>query len=289
VEYLLHIAILVCLFAAFSSALDLLVGRTGILSVAHAGFFGIGAYSCVLLVTKLSMPWTLAFVLAISVGVVFSILVALPALRLKGDYFVLMTFAFQMLVFSALNNWVSLTGGPMGVAAIPSAQILGFILDVRWKVLVLVLGLAVVIILFLEGLRLSPFGRVLHAIREDETLTQSCGRSTAIVKLKAFAISAGIASGLGAVYAFYIGYIDPSSFTVMESILVLAMVIIGGADSRWGPTTGAFALVVLPELLRFVGLPDDIAAKLRELIYGVLLTAIVVVRPRGALLQRENQ
>ncbi|MDQ3775585.1 MAG: branched-chain amino acid ABC transporter permease [Pseudomonadota bacterium] len=277
-EYLLHVAVLMSLYIALAAALDLLVGRTGILSVAHAGFFGIGAYTSALLVTKISLAWPTAFLCAALAGMILSFLVAVPALRLKGDYFVLVTFAFQMVAFSVLNNWVVFTGGPMGIPAIPTINILGFSLDARWKVLFLALAFSGTVFLFLDRLRLSPFGRLLHSIREDESLAQSCGRSTGVAKLKVFAISAGVAAAAGAIYAHYIGYIDPSSFTVMESILVLAMVIIGGADSRWGPLAGAIALVALPELLRFVGLPDDVAAKLRELIYGAVLTVIVVAR-----------
>jgi branched-chain amino acid transport system permease protein len=282
-DYLIHIGVVICLYVGLALALDLLVGHTGILSVAHAGFFGIGAYACVLFVMRGGVPWSLAFILAIVAGVILSVPVGLPSLRLQGDYFVLTTFAFQMLVFSVLNNWLDLTGGPMGVSAIPRPGLFGLRLDAPWQMLILVTALLMAAYLFLNRLSGSRFGRLLHAIREDEWLARSCGHSTDIAKLKAFAVSSGVAAGAGAVYAHYIGYIDPSSFTIMESILILSMVIIGGAGTRWGAMVGAAALVLLPEMLRFVGLPDGVAARVRQLVYGVLLTVVVVVRPRGLL------
>ncbi len=127
----------------------------------------------------------------------------------------------------------------------------------------------------------SPFGRVMHAIREDEVVAKSLGKNTLRFKITVFAVSAALAAMAGSLYAHYISYIDPTSFTVMESILVIAMVIIGGAGSLWGPLIGAFVLVMLPEGLRFLGLPSAVAANLRQIIYGSLLVVMMMVRPRG--------
>ncbi len=127
----------------------------------------------------------------------------------------------------------------------------------------------------------SPFGRVLHAIREDEVFAKAHGKNTLYFKVTAFAVSAALAASAGSLYASYITYIDPTSFTVMESILIISMVIIGGAGSLWGPLIGAFVLVTLPEALRFVGLPDAVAANLRQIIYGSLLVIMMMFRPRG--------
>jgi len=127
----------------------------------------------------------------------------------------------------------------------------------------------------------SPFGRVLRAIRDDEVFTKSLGKAIYRYKISTFAVSGSMAALAGGLYAYYMTFIDPTSFTIMESILILSMVIIGGAGSRWGPLVGATVLVILPEGLRFLGLPDSVAGNLRQVIYGVLLIVIVIFRPKG--------
>jgi branched-chain amino acid transport system permease protein len=129
----------------------------------------------------------------------------------------------------------------------------------------------------------APFGRVLRAIREDEVFTQSLGKSVTGFKVKAFVIGAALAAVAGSLYAIYITFIDPTSFTVQESIFMLAIVIVGGAGNLWGSVIGAVVLVSLPELLRFVGLPSAIAANVRQILYGGLLVVMMLWRPQGLL------
>ena len=129
----------------------------------------------------------------------------------------------------------------------------------------------------------SPFGRLLKAIREDEVLCQSLGKSIGAAKVSVFTVSAGIAGLAGGLFAHYISYIDPSSFTVMESVVIISIVVVGGAGSFWGPIAGAIVLVSVPEMLRFVGLPTAIAANVRQMLYGVALIAFMMWRPRGFL------
>lgn len=129
----------------------------------------------------------------------------------------------------------------------------------------------------------SPFGRVLKAIREDEVFTQAAGKDVAAYKVLVFVIGAGMAAVAGVMYAHYISFIDPTSFTVMESIFIISIVIIGGAGSMWGPIIGAVVLVTLPELLRFIGLPSSVAANTRQIIYGGLLVAFMMWRPQGLM------
>jgi branched-chain amino acid transport system permease protein len=277
-DYVLHIAIVLCVFAVLAKSMDLLAGQAGILSVAHAGSFGIGAYTCVILVAGHYVSWPVGVVIGSVFGGLLSIPVALPSLRLSGDYFVLSTFAFQMVIVNVLNSWVDLTNGPLGISGIPVPSLFGLIMQSRWEVLLLVGILAVFAVFILDKLRISPFGRLLRAFREDEYLARSCGRAPTATRLKCYVIACGIAAAAGGVYAHYLGYIDPSSFSVMSSILILAMVIIGGPDSRWGPLLGAAVLVLLPECLRFLGMPDSIAAKVREMMYGAMLVLVILVR-----------
>lgn len=202
-------------------------------------------------------------------------------MRLHGVYFVIATFAFQIIVLSLLNNWSSLTRGPLGIYGIPSASILGVRLETPFHFLPLSTFFCALSYVILYRVIHSPFGRVLHAIREDEILTQSYGKPTDYFKMIAFALSAAFAALAGCLYAYYVSYVGPGSFTVMDSVLILAMVIIGGSGSVWGPLVGAAVLIALPEVLRFVGLPSLVAANLRQIFYGAAIVACMMWRPQG--------
>jgi branched-chain amino acid transport system permease protein len=216
-----------------------------------------------------------------AVAVLISFVISLPSLRLDGDHFVIATFGFQMILFSIFNNWMELTRGPLGIPGIPQPVIFGWHVDTHLEFLALAAAFACFAYCVVYRITSSPFGRVLHAIREDEAFAKAHGKNTLYFKVTAFAVSAALAAMAGSLYAHYITYIDPTSFTVMESILIISMVIIGGAGSLWGPLVGAFVLVTLPEALRFIGLPSAVAANLRQIIYGSLLVIMMMFRPRG--------
>ena len=282
-EYILHILILVNIYAVLAISLDLLAGHTGILSVAHAAFFGLGAYTSALLAVHLGVSFLVGALVGMVVAALVSFVVSLPSLRLHDDYFVIATFGFQIILFSVFNNWSDLTRGPLGIAGIPQPVILAWTIRTPLGFLVLATALTAFTHIVVGRMSMGPFGRVLRAIREDEVFAQSLGKNTLQFKVTAFAVSGALAALAGSFYAHYISYIDPMSFTVMESIFVISMVIIGGASSSWGPLIGAAVLVVLPEGLRFLGLPSPVAANLRQIIYGVLLVVMMMVRPRGLI------
>jgi branched-chain amino acid transport system permease protein len=279
--YLLHILILIGIYIILSSSLNLLAGYTGILSIAHAAFYGVGAYVAALMALKFHTPFLLNLLLAVLSASAIGILVGFPSLRIKDDYFIIATFAFQVITFSVLNNLVSFTGGPMGLPGIPQPVIFGWTVSSHWEFLLITSILAVFTLWVCRKIVISPFGRVLKAIREDEVFTQACGKDVASFKIKTFMASAGLASIAGVLYATYITYIDPTSFTVMESVFIISVVIIGGAGSLWGPVLGSFVLVALPELLRFIGLPNSVAANVRQMLYGGLMVAFMLWRPKG--------
>ncbi len=280
-EYALHILVFCGVYTLLAISLDLLAGHMGLLSIAHAAFYGLGAYTSALLTVNAGAPFIVGFLAGMAVAGVLSLLVSLPSLRLQGDFFVIATFGFQMILFSVLNNWSELTEGPSGIPGIPVPLLAGW--TVSSHIEFVILTGVVVVLAYLIAWRLvsGPFGRVMHAIREDEVVAKSLGKNTLRFKVTVFAVSAALAAAAGSLYAHYISYIDPTSFTVMESILIISMVIIGGAGSLWGPLVGAFVLVTLPEALRFVGLPAATAANLRQIIYGSLLVIMMMVRPRG--------
>ncbi len=278
---MLHILILVTIFTVLSASLDFLAGQTGLLSIAHAAFYGLGAYASALIVIRLGGSFLIGVAAGIAVAAAVSFVVSLPSLRLHDDYFVIATFGFQMILFSVFNNWMELTRGPLGIPGIPQPVIFGWHVNSHLDFLILATGFAIFAYFVVYRLASSPFGRVLHAIREDEVFAKAHGKNTLYFKIMAFAVSAALAAMAGSLYAHYITYIDPTSFTVMESILIISMVIIGGAGSLWGPLVGAVVLVTLPEALRFIGLPSAVAANLRQIIYGSLLVVMMMFRPRG--------
>lgn len=280
-EYILHVLVLVGLYVTLSVSLEILAGQTGLLSIAHAAFYGLGAYTSALLAVRLGAPFPLGVLVGMGIAALVSLVVSLPSLRLHDDYFVIATFGFQIILFSILNNWIDLTRGPLGIPGIPQPSIFGWAIRSQVGFVILAAVLAIFAFFVVELITISPFGRVLRSIREDEVFVKAMGKNTTWFKVVAFAVSAALAAAAGSLYAHYITYIDPTSFTVMESILIISMVIIGGAGSRWGPLIGAVVLVTLPEALRFIGLPSSVAANMRQIIYGALLVIMMMVRPRG--------
>ena len=169
----------------------------------------------------------------------------------------------------------------MGLSGIPHPEILGFKFTSHAAFLLLITFFCIVAFFISHRIATSPAGRVLKAIREDEIFALACGKNVAGYKVAVLVVGAGMAATAGTFYATYITFIDPSSFTVMESIFILSIVIIGGAGSLWGPVIGAIVLVSLPELLRFVGLPGAMAANIRQMLYGSLLVIFMFWRPQG--------
>ena len=281
--YVLHLGVMVSLYIVVAISLNLVMGYMGLLSACHAAFYGIGAYSATLLVMR--GHWTFAASLAgtIVVAAVCATCIGLPSLRLRGDYFVLATLGFQIIVFSALYNWTDLTNGPNGIPGIPPPRLTGIVLSTSGRYLVAVSVMAAIVAVLAFALVVSPFGRLMEAIRDDDVAAASLGKNAMSIRLTAFVVGACLVAIAGAFYAGYASYIDPTSFDVMESIFMISIVAIGGAGSLRGPVVGAIVLVLLPEGLRFLRIPDEIAANLRQVIYGIALVVFMRLRPRGII------
>jgi branched-chain amino acid transport system permease protein len=207
--------------------------------------------------------------------------VSFPFLRLRGDYLALATFGLAIIVYSISRNWTSVTSGPMGVAGIPGFSILGVRLSSAKSFALLAASFVALTCFVISRVIDSPFGRVLRGIREDEMAALAMGKNVSKYKITVFALGAFFAGIAGSLYAHYITFIDPSSFTPMESIVILLMVVFGGAGSIAGSFFGASILVVFPEFLRFLGMPSFLAAPLRQMIYGLLLIVLMLKRPQG--------
>jgi len=201
--------------------------------------------------------------------------------RVKDDYYALGSFGFNVIVYSIFLNWESVTNGPLGIFAIARPEIAGHVFDSNTQFLVLSVFVSVLIVAVAFYITRSSFGRVLRAIRDDEEILLPFGYNTSWYKLTIFAIAALMASLCGSLYATYISFIDPSSFTLAESIFILTIIILGGLASIRGSIVGAAILILLPELLRFVGLPSKVAAQMRVVIYGFALIYLMYMRPSG--------
>lgn len=280
-NYIFHILTMINIYLILSLSLNILVGYSGLLSICHAAFYGIGAYISAILMTKLGINFFFALPIAIIGSMVLSLLVSIPSVRLKGDYFILTTFAFQIIVFDVLYNWVSLTKGPYGISGIPSPSFLGYLITGPVKYFFFSLIISILCFVFINIVLKAPFGQVLKAIREDETLAQALGKNVTKFKIQAFAVASALAAISGVLFAHYVTYIDPTSFTLDESIFLLSIVLIGGAGNIKGPISGTFLLLIIPEILRFLGIPDTIAPNIRQIIYGLLLVIFMYFRPQG--------
>ncbi|MBK8655204.1 MAG: branched-chain amino acid ABC transporter permease [Haliscomenobacter sp.] len=280
-EYILHIFILICFYTLLSQSLNLSAGFTGLISLAHAGFFGIGAYTTAIISTQFGFSFWLSIPLATLISGAIAFIVSLIALRTVEDYFIICTLGIQVIISSIMNNWMGLTRGPLGIPGIPSISFFSFNLDSKISFLLLSLFFVAIVWFLLLNISKSGFGKTLIAISEDEIYSQSIGKNVDLFKTISFTLSAIFASVPGTLYAHYISYIDPTSFTVNESIFVLSIVIIGGLGNLTGSFFASAFLVLLPEVLRFIGMPDGIAANMRQIIYGLILVGVMMTARNG--------
>ncbi len=257
------------------------MGYGGLLSLAHAAFYGIGAYLSALLALRAGWGFVPALVLAILGAVLASLVVAYPSLRLRGDYFLLATLAFQTIVYAVLYNAVEWTEGPMGLRGVPPPEIFGVAFDTLGAQFLLTSAVTITVVLAVAWLGSSPFGRALRALRDDELAARALGKDIVGLKVWAFALSGALAAVAGALYAAYVGFIDPTSFQLADSIYVLGLVLLGGSGNLRGPILGAVMMQALPELLRFAGIPDTVAPYLQQILYGLLLVIMMRYRPQG--------
>lgn len=281
-EYILHIVIMINIYIMLVLSANLPIGMANLLTLGQAAFYGIGAYISAFFLMQFNLPFIVVALVVLLLTGLFSYLVSFASIKLKGDYFVLATLGFQMIVFTVLYNWTDITRGPYGIPGIPPIKIAGI-----WAVsgvygyFFLTTIVAVIVGFLFKAIKFSPYGRVLRAIRNDELSVAAMGRSPIAYKSWAFFLSAAFSGLAGLLYASYISYIDPTSFTLDESIFIISALFIGGIGNIRGPILGAVFVVVLPELLRFVGLPDSIAANMRQIIYGLALIVVMYFRPQG--------
>ena len=269
---------MVGIYALLAMGLNVVVGFAGLLNLGYAAFFAIGAYTYALLNLNAGCPFWIGLPLAGLVSMVFGFIIGLPSIRVRGDYLAITTLGFGEIVRIAFNNLDHWTGGPNGLLGIQRPRLWGwgsFSVNPT-PYFYLVLLLVAVTAYFLFKMSDSKFGRALIAVREDELAATCMGIPAVRVKLYAFGLSSFIAGIAGAVFAAKQTIVTPDSFDFVLSVLILAMVVLGGMGNIWGSVLGALVLGILPELLREF-------SSYRMLIFGLLMILMMIFRPQGIL------
>jgi branched-chain amino acid transport system permease protein len=278
--YFIHLLILIGIYSILAISLQFSVGFAGLLNLGHIAFYALGAYTSALLALH-GYPFWFCFLAAGILAMFFGFLLSLPTNKLKGDYLALATMGFSFIVYAVLLNWISLTRGPLGLAGIPKPKVLGISFSDNFSFLILIVIIALISYLIIKRITISPFGKVLEAMRDNELVVRVLGKNVFKMKSLVLIISAFFAGISGSLYAHYITFIDPSSFTLLQLIPVLSIVIIGGLASLEGTILATIILVLLPEPLRFIGFPSSIVGPARQILYAFLLLLILIYKPKG--------
>lgn len=281
-QYFITILIRIGIYICLALGLNLLTGYTGLVSLGHAGFVAIGAYTSSLVMTRFGINFFIAMICGTVLAGIIGVLLALPTLRVSGTYLSIITLGFGEIVKMISMNWASVTGGTLGVKNIPRPSIFGFSLTVaNTGLYYLVLITVLVIAWFCSLVIRSKTGRAFQSIRGDELASTMMGIDVFRYKTLAFVLSAVICGIGGSIYASLIGYIDPNTFNFDVSTLILSVVILGGMGTIRGMFVGALILIAFPEISRFL-------MEYRFVLYGVILVFMMRFRPQGILGYRSS-
>ncbi|MCB0318715.1 MAG: branched-chain amino acid ABC transporter permease [Bdellovibrionales bacterium] len=285
-EYLIHLGILVCIYLILAQSFNLSFGLGKLFNLAHIAAYALGAYTTALLSTDHAIGTFVCFIASMLVAGLLAILIGIISLKLSQDYFAIGTLAFSAIVTALLINWKSLTRGVLGIPGIPRPEIANIDFD-NLNFLYLSTVLTVLVLLVSYLLFNNAYGRSLRTQSEFEQGAIALGKNTRKLRNFAFFVSSAIAGLAGSLFAYYINYIDPSSFSLVEMIFVLTLVITGRPGSFWGVSLATIFLVLLPEPLRFIDMPSSILGPLRQLLYAVIMFAVVYFN-RGTIFPKER-
>ena len=276
-DYVFTLLILIGLGIILASSFNLIIGYAGLVSIAHPVFYAIGAYVSAILARDYGVPVPVAMILGALAATVASVAVALPSLRVSGDYLLIASIGFQLGLLEAIKN-VSFTGGAGGLTNIP-----GFLVQTvgREAYVALVIVVAVATVLLTRSIAHGPYGRALSAMRDDELAFGALGRNAVAMKVAVFALGSGLAGLAGALYAHYFRFVTPEQFELLQSAAILTMVVVGGIRTTWGPVVGAVLLQVLPQAITFVDLPSALLGPLQGLLFTGLVLVFMFWRPQG--------
>lgn len=288
--YLQNIAVLFCINAILALTLNFIMGYAGIFSLAHAIFFGVGAYTTAFIALHYSDSLLLCMAASAGLSALLSMALALPALRVRGEYFVAASMGLQVIGVTIFSEWKSVTGGLGGMIGIPRPKFLGYVFNDDLAFLALCVVILAMVIYITALLVRGSFGRSLMAIRDSESAAQTYGKHVNAIKTLSVAVSAGLAGVAGTLYAFYMSFINVESFMLEFSILLMAMVIIGGTGTLFGPVVGAALLMSLPAALTYLPfLPPSELGNIQQIIYGIAMVLLMMFRPGGLIGGRSRE
>ncbi|HKS62924.1 MAG TPA: branched-chain amino acid ABC transporter permease [Xanthobacteraceae bacterium] len=288
VGYIVNLLILISISGILAGSLNFIIGYAGIYSMAHAAFFGIAAYTGALIAMHVSTSLLVAIPVAMALCAILSLVISLPSLRVRGEYFVVASLGLLMIAFTVFSEWKDVTGGLGGITGVPVATLFGFKLRSLESFLAVSLFCLAFVTLVIYVLARTSFGRNLKAIRDNEVAAAAFGKNPTIIKTIAVAISSALCGIAGVLYAFHVSFVNPESFTVDQSVLIMAMIIIGGTGTVFGPILGALIIHLLPAGLTYLTfLPARELASLQQIIYGAAMVLLMIYRPSG-LIGRAN-
>jgi branched-chain amino acid transport system permease protein len=275
-DYYCDVLTLAGIYTVLALGLNIVVGQAGLLNLGYVAFYAVGAYTYAILSTRYGLAFWPGVIVGSLSAAIFSAVLGTVTLRLRGDYFAIVTLGLGEITRIVLNNWDSMTGGPNGIANIGRPVLFGYAISSPRDSYLLIF-FAVLIVLFGMGrLVRSRIGRAWIAIREDEIAAEAMGINTFRLKLLAFVLASAIAGAAGAFFAAKMAFVSPESFTFMESVLILCMVVLGGMGSIPGTVLGAILLVTLPEVFRDF-------QDFRMMAFGIALVALMIFRPQGLM------
>lgn len=279
--YIGFLLALVALFTAAAISLNFLVGHSGMVTLAHGAFFGLGAYISALLSIRYGLPLLATIPIAAITGGLLGFVTGFSIRRVRGDLFALATFGIHIIFLDIVRNWSNVTRGPHGLTAIPPLSLFPKQNPSHWhaaaEAIALLLCIQVVIMLVAR----SVSRRQLIAARDEEAFAESQGTDATRLRLEAYTLSCILCSIPGACYGHLLGFLHPSMVDTMLSVLLLSVVIVGGAGSKFGAALGALFFVLLPEGLRFLDIGSPVLANLQRIAFGAALVLLVIWRPQG--------
>lgn len=279
--YVVNLLTLVCIYTTLTASMDLVLGYAGMFSFVHAALAGVGAYTAALMALHFGAGFAVALAAAIVTTAAVSLLTALITARLAGTYFILGTFCAANVISSVLENWVEVTNGANGLYGIPTANLLGIPVGGGLPYLIFSLAAALFVLFVKWRLVSAPLGIALQAIREDEVVASSLGHDVARVRISIFVLGGAATALSGSLLAFYLRFLDPTTFAFPQTIFIWAALFVGGSVSTLGSVVGPLILVLFPEALRFVGLSGGHVASVQQALYGLLLVLLMIYRPQG--------
>jgi branched-chain amino acid transport system permease protein len=286
----IHLATLVAIYGILAVSLNLIMGITGLFDMGHAAFFGIGAYTTAILMVDFGVSWIPAVFASMFMSGLVAWIIGIPTLKLRGDYFAVVTMAVGEITRAVFRNWMEVTRGPLGIPNIPNASIFGFEIKSGIPFALLAFTILGIVLFVSERMIFSPFGRSLKGIREDEGAgVEALGKNSYLNKIYIFIIGSALAGVAGSLFATYIQFIDPSTFTLMLTNFILLIILLGGKGNSIGAVVASILFVVLREGVRFLGLPTSIAAPLQQWIFGLLLILVTLFAPRGLIPERTSR